>query len=161
MARIAPETGSPGAKVTGTSRYLLSPHSGILGRGFRYAVAGGVVALIYVTTTTALADGLGITFQVALAIGFAAAVTAHFSLQRFFVWVHHDEFALPLRGQLKRYATLAGTQYAATAFVTSFLPSAAHVPTTVVYLSWTVMVTALNFVVFGRGIFHAQSPIAR
>ena len=70
-----------------------------------------------------MADGFGVTFQLALAIGYATAVLAHFSLQRFFVWVHHEEFALPFRAQVGRYTLVSGAQYAMAVAVTATLPS--------------------------------------
>jgi putative flippase GtrA len=131
---------------------------GLLGRGVRFVIAGGVVAVIYLTITTVLANVFGVPFQLALGIGFATALAVHFSSQRFFVWVHHEEFFLPFRKQIGRYALVAATQYGTTAIATSFLPSVLHVSTTIVYLVWVICITASNFVIFGRGIFHAGRP---
>lgn len=125
------------------------------GQGVRFVIAGGIVALIYMATTTVLADVAGIAFQVAIAIGFAAAIVAHFSFQRFFVWVHDEGFALSFRSQVRRYVLVAGVQYATTAGVTAAAPQLLDVSHTVVYLVWTVLVSAVNFLVFGRGVFHA------
>lgn len=107
----------------------------MLGQGVRFVIAGGSVTLIYITTTTVLADVFRATFQLALGIGFGAAILTHFALQRFFVWVHHEEFALPIRAQVARYALVSGTQYDTTVAATYTLPSALHIPATIVYLA--------------------------
>ena len=140
-------------------RTLRTPDSGILGQGVRFALAGGTVMLVYLTTTIVLADVFGLPFQAALAIGFCVALMVHFTLQRFFVWTHHEEFALPLRHQLGRYLTVAGVQYGVTAASTSLLPSALNVPTEVVYLMTVAVILCTNFVVFRHGIFHAKPAV--
>ena len=55
-------------------------------QGFRFVLVGGIVAGIYVGTTTFLAEVIGVPFEVSLAIGFALAIVTHFSLQRLYVW---------------------------------------------------------------------------
>src|SRR5271165_1191035 len=120
-------------------RTLRSPESGLLGQGVRYALAGGTVALVYLLTTIVLAEVVGLPFQVALAIGFGVGILVHFTLQRLFVWTHHEEFALPLHHQVGRYLIVAGVQYGVTAASTSLLPAALGVSTEIVYLA-TVLV---------------------
>ena len=66
----------------------------------RFALSGGTVALVYLATTTVLASVVGLPFQAALAIGFCVGLVVHFTLQRLFVWTHHEEFALPLGHQV-------------------------------------------------------------
>jgi putative flippase GtrA len=118
------------------------------------------VALVYLTTTTVLAEVFGMPFQAALAIGFAVGLIVHFTLQRLFVWTHHEEFALPLHHQVGRYLAVAGAQYGLTAASTSLLPSALNVPTEVVYLATVAVVLSTNFLVFRHGIFHAKPAAA-
>jgi putative flippase GtrA len=136
--------------------HLRSPDSGAVGQGLRYAVAGSIVALWYLTTTTVLADVFGVAFQLALVIGFVSAVLVHFTLQRFFVWVHHSEFALGIRAQVTRYLLVAGCQYAVTAAATSLLPGALGLPVTPVYFATAVALPGLNFLIFRGGVFHAD-----
>ena len=119
-------------------------------------MSGGIVALVYLTTTTMLAEVVGLPFQAALAIGFCAGLVVHFTLQRTFVWVHHEEFALPLHHQVGRYLAMAAAQYGVTAASTAFLPSLLGVPTEVVYLATVVVIVCVNFVVFRFVIFHAK-----
>jgi putative flippase GtrA len=137
-------------------RDLRSPDSGLVGQGVRFGIAGGTVALVYLVTTTILADVVGLPFQVALAIGFCVGIVVHFTLQRTFVWVHNEDFALPLRHQAGRYLVVSAIQYGLTAASTSLLPSALGVPTEVVYLATVAIIVSLNFVVFRHRIFHAR-----
>jgi putative flippase GtrA len=139
---------------------LRSDRSSLLGQGARFAIAGGTVALVYLATTTVLADVVGLPFQAALAIGFTVGLMVHFTLQRLFVWSHHEEFALELRHQLARYLTVAAVQYGVTAASTSLLPGALGAPTEVVYFATVAVVTATNFVVFRNGIFHSKDAAA-
>lgn len=129
--------------------------SGRFGRGFRFVLSGGGVALLYLTLTTALAEVAGVHFQLALAVGYATALAAHFSLQRFFVWAQDEEYVLSLHAQVARYVALAAAQYGSTVIVTLTAPPALHVRPTVVYVAWTLVVSAVGFVLFGRGVFHS------
>jgi len=139
-----------------SARVLLTPASGLAGQGVRYAAAGVVVGLVYLLTTTLLAEVVGLPFQVALPIGFAAAVSVHFTLQRLFVWVHEEDFALPFAHQARRYLVVAGAQYAVTATTTSLLPGAVGLPTEVVYLITVLLLATANFVLFRTVVFHPE-----
>jgi putative flippase GtrA len=150
--------GSRRERVLAAARTLRSPSSGLLGQSVRFLFAGGVVVVVYVTTTTVLADVVGLHFQVALAIGFALGILVQFNLYRVFVWVHHEEFALPVRHQLGRYLTAAGVNYGLTAASTAVLPGVLGVPTEAVYLVTVASLTVLNFVVLRHVIFHAKTP---
>ena len=135
---------------------LRAPDPGILRQGLRFALAGGTVALVYLTTTTVLAEVVGMPFQAALAIGFCVGLLVHFTLQRLFVWRHYEEFALPLHHQAGRYLVVAAIQYGVTVASTSLLPAALGVSTELVYLATVAVVLSTNFLVFRHGIFHAK-----
>lgn len=137
----------------------LPSESDLASHGIRFAISGAAVALLYLLVTTALANGFGVAFQVALAIGFATAITAHFALQRLFVWVHHSEFALDMRQQVPRYLTLVALQYGATAAATHLLPDRLGLSVTVVYLGTTVLVVTVNFLIFRSRIFHPNPDL--
>jgi putative flippase GtrA len=122
----------------------------------RFVLSGGTVALVYLATTTILANVAGLPFQAALAIGFCFSLVVHFTLQRLFVWTHHEEFALPLSHQVGRYLAAAGVQYGATAASTGLLPSAVGVSTEIVFLATVLLAVSANFLVFRHGIFHAK-----
>jgi putative flippase GtrA len=143
-------------RLIGAARHLLSPNSGILGQGMRFGLAGGTVALVYLATTTVLAEVVGMPFQLALGIGFCVGLVVHFTLQRVFVWTHHEEFALSFHQQLGRYLVIAAVQYGITAASTSLLPPVLGLPTEVVYLATVAVVVSTNFIVFRHGVFHAQ-----
>jgi putative flippase GtrA len=136
--------------------HLRSPHSGLLGQLVRFGLVGGLVAVVYLTVTTVLSQVLGVAFQLALAIGFTSGLLLHFTLQRVFVWTHHEEYALGLRHQVGRYLTMAGAQYGLTAASTALLPSALGVGTEVVYLATMVVVTTAGFLLMRFVIFHAE-----
>jgi putative flippase GtrA len=155
-------------EVRGLSRFasgrellhaLRGHESGLIGQSARFVLAGGTVMVVYLTTTTVLADVAGLPFQAALAIGFCVGLMVHFTLQRMFVWAHEEEFALSLRHQAARYLSVAAIQYGVTAASTSLLPGALGAATEVVYLATVAVVTATNFVVFRHGIFHAKQAV--
>ncbi len=152
MARIR----APADRVRKLARSLRTPEAGVLGQGVRFALAGGTVALIYLATTTILAEVVGMPFQAALAIGFSVGLVVHFTLQRVFVWTHHEEFALSLAHQLGRYLAVAAVQYGVTAASTGLLPSALGAPTEAVYLATVAVVLSTNFLVFRHRIFHGK-----
>lgn len=149
-----------GARITAGARELVFRRSLFVGQGVRFVLAGGVVALVYLVTTTVLADVVGLPFQVALAIGLCVGLLVHFTLQRLFVWRHHEEFVLPMQSQARRYLVAAAFQYGVTAATTAFLPSRLGVSTESVYLVTTAVVVSGNFFLFRYGIFHAKPSAA-
>jgi putative flippase GtrA len=135
-------------------RRLRSPELGLFGQGLRYAIAGGIVACVYIVATLVFSHVAGLPFQVALALGFALAVLAHFTLQRIFVWIHHEEFALPMTSQIGRYLLAVLVQYGVTALSTATLPDALDLPTDVVYLGTAACVTTGSFLLMRSRVFH-------
>lgn len=121
------------------------------------------MALLYLTVTTLLSQVLGMAFQVALAIGYASGLLLHFTLQRLFVWTHHDEleeFALGFGHQVRRYLTMAATQYGVTAASTAVLPGVLGLTEEIVYLLTFVVVTSAGFLLMRFVIFHAEPTAA-
>jgi putative flippase GtrA len=144
-------------KRLGRLRVLLTPQSGLVGQGTRYAIAGAFVAGVYLASTTFLAVVVGLPFALALPIGFAVQLCVHFTLQRFFVWVHDEMFALRLQHQLRRYLTVAAAQFSVTLASTSLLPGVVGLPTEDVYLITALAITGANFLLFRNVVFHAGS----
>lgn len=138
-------------------RQLLTPASGLLGQGMRYAMAGAVVTVVYLLTTTFLAVVVGMPFRDALVIGFTLQLAVHFTLQRTFVWVYVGEFALPFRHQARRYLTSAGAQLGATTASISLLPRMLDLPTEAVYVVTAMLLTTANFLLFRNVIFHPET----
>ncbi len=139
--------------------HLRSPSSGLLGQVLRFGLAGSSVAVLYLTVTTVLSQVAGLTFQLALAIGFVSGLLLHFTLQRVFVWSHDEEFALGMRHQVRRYLCMAAAQYGLTAASTGFLPSVLGIDTEIVYLLTMVVVTIAGFLLMRFVIFHAGSGV--
>jgi putative flippase GtrA len=137
-----------------TIRRLLAPESGLVGQGTRYAVAGAFVALVYLLTTTLLAEVAHIPFRWALVLGFSLQLGVHFTLQRRFVWVHEGQFALPITHQARRYLTVQGAQLGLTAATTSLLPGALGLSAEIVYLMTMGLMTISNFLLFRKVVFH-------
>jgi putative flippase GtrA len=137
-------------------RRFLRPESGLLGQGMRYAMAGSFVAFVYIVTTSFLAVVIGIPFREALPIGFTLQLAVHYTLQRLFVWVHDEDFALPFQRQARRYLVVAGGQFGVTAVSTSLLPSLLGLSTEVVYLITVVSLTGVNFLLFRNVVFHPE-----
>ncbi|MGP0036359.1 MAG: GtrA family protein [Solirubrobacteraceae bacterium] len=126
-------------------------------QGFRFALVGGIVAGIYIGTTSLLAEVIGLPFEVSLAIGFALAIATHFNLQRLYVWRHAEAFALPVHHQLTRYLAMAGIQYGLTAAITGIVPHALGISPELVYLPTVAVITVTNFLIFRSRIFHAAA----
>jgi putative flippase GtrA len=146
--------------VAGLTQHLRSPRSGLTGQLVRFGLTGGLVTVLYLTVTTVLSQLVGLPFQVALAIGFVSALLLHFTLQRLFVWVHEDGFALPLRHQVGRYLLMAGAQYGGTAASTAILPGVLGVDTELVYLATMAVATTAGFLIMRFIIFHGTTPAA-
>ena len=81
-----------------------------------------------------------------------------FNLYRVFVWVHHEEFALPVHHQVGRYLAAAAVNYGLTAACTAVLPGVLGVPTEAVYLVMVAALPVMNFVVLRYVVFHARAP---
>ena len=137
-------------------RHLRSPRSGLVGQLVRFGLAGGLATFLYVTVTTVLSQLVGLPFEMALAIGFVSALLLHFTLQRRFVWIHSDGFALRFPHQVRRYLLMAGTQYAFTALSTAVLPGLLDISTEIVYLATMAIVTTMGFLVMRFIIFHGM-----
>jgi putative flippase GtrA len=137
-------------------RDVRSPEWGLAGQGVRFAISGVAVATLYVSVTTVLHDVFSVQFQIALVVGFLFGVALHFTLQRLFVWRHHERFALAMHHQAARYLCVCATQYAVTAASTSQLPGVVGLPVEAVYLITMLTVAGINFMVFRGRVFHAD-----
>jgi putative flippase GtrA len=136
-------------------RDLRSPERGLAGQGLRFVIAGGIVASVYLTVTTVLHEAFDVRFQIALAGGFTVGLCIHFTLQRLFVWRHHERFALPIRHQAARYLCMCAVQYGLTALATTLLPGPLGLPVEGIYVVSALSLACLNFAVFRSRVFHA------
>jgi putative flippase GtrA len=141
---------------------LLMRTDTVVAQGMRFALSGVVVSVVYIAVTTVLSEVSHLRFQIALAIGWCAAVSVHFTLQRTFVWKRAAQFALPFARQVRRYLLVAVSQLGVTAATTTVLPPLLGVPAEAVYLGTALLITTINFLVFRNGVFHAEaSGVAR
>ena len=137
--------------------HVFSSDSGTIGQGVRYAMSGGVVALVYLTMTTVLAEVASVPFQLALILGFATSTLVHFTLQRTFVWMHRSRFALDARSQAMRYLPIIAIQYPLMAASTSLLPGALDVSPTYVLFATAAAIAMTNFLLFRGRVFHSEA----
>jgi putative flippase GtrA len=150
---------TPASKSTALAAaiaWIRAPDADLIGLGMRFAITGVTVALVSLGATITLAQGVGLPFEAAFAIGYSIAIATHFTLQRVFVWTHHTGFALPLRHQIARYLPVALTNYALVALAIAVLPQLLHVASLVVYLGATAIVTVVSFLLFRAHVFHAD-----
>lgn len=131
----------------------------IAGQGLRFIASGGVVATVYIATTSLLGAVLGLPFALAIAIGFIVAISLHFTLQRIFVWDRERNFALPIRRQVIRYLLVAAVQYGVTAAGTAALRALFELPGEIAYLMTAAVVSASNFFAMRSHVFHPADPI--
>jgi putative flippase GtrA len=129
----------------------------VIAQGLRFAVAGSIVAVVYLTVTTLLHDLFGVPFQVALISGFLVGISVHFTLQRLFVWRQQQNFALPMHKQAGRYLIVCLPQYGITALTTAQLPRLLGWPVEVVYIATAVSLAGFNFLFFRGLVFHPES----
>ena len=120
----------------------------------RYGVAGGCVAVVYLSVPLLLHDAVGLPIEVAIPIAYALALTLHFNLQRRFVFRHLDEFALTTRQQIGRYAMIAAVQYPTTALATALLPSLLHISSDAAFLIIAVTISVAAFLLLRAHVFH-------
>jgi putative flippase GtrA len=129
----------------------------IIGQAKRFVLAGGLVAVVNLLTTTVLALVVGLPFQLALSGGLCLSLLLHFTLQRIIVWRTRDGYALSLRRQAGRYLLVAGIVYAATSATTRWLSPVVGLPKEIVYVATVAIFTVTNFVLFRRRIFHSRT----
>ncbi len=142
-------------------RDIRSPDWGLAGQLVRFGLSGSIVAVVYVSVTTLLHTVFGVPFQIALAIGFSVGVIVHFTLQRVFVWRHHEDFALAVHHQALRYLCVCASQYAVTAASTYWLPDLLGLPVEVVYIATMIALAVFNFIVFRGRVFHPDAVSRR
>lgn len=149
-------TSSRSSSVQALIRGVRSTELGVAGQGLRFAIAGSVVAVVYLTLTTVLHSVLGLSFQLALVLGFSVALAVHFTLQRGFVWRHDGAFALPVHHQAFRYLSVCFAQYGLTALSTAELPKLLDLPVEGVYVVTVIVLAGLNFILFRGRVFHSD-----
>lgn len=129
----------------------------ITASGVRYAIAGTIVAGVYVGIPIALNGGAGVPLEAVIPIAYLTAVILHFNLQRRFVFRHVDEFALSRRDQILRYVMAGVIQYPTTAIATALLPELFGISPRATFVVVTLTVSLIFFLVLRRHIFHPSA----
>lgn len=122
----------------------------------RFAVAGGTVALVYLSLGVLLSGPLGLPFQVAIPIAYFTGVALHYCLQRWFVFAHQRHFELESRGQLGRYLLIAGGQYVAQALINAAAPGLLGLSHRTVFVAVAVLTPIVTFVLLRAKVFHGE-----
>jgi putative flippase GtrA len=120
----------------------------------RYLLGSGLTMCVYLGLGLLLSGPVGLHIQVAIPLAYGCALVVHFSIQRWFVWTHHGDYALQSHEQVMRYLALAGAQYAITALATATLPSVLGVSEQVVYVATALLAAAGSFLVLRYLVFH-------
>ena len=123
----------------------------------RYGIAGAIVAAFYLSVPLLLTGPLGVPIQVAIPVAYLLSITLHFNLQRRFVFRHVEQFALPVRDQIGRYAAIAAIQYPTTALAIALLPKLLGVSERVVFVGVTVCISIAFFLILRGRVFHPSS----
>jgi putative flippase GtrA len=125
----------------------------------RYALAGAVVAGIYVLGTLVLDSFAGLPIQAAILIAYVTAVSLHFVLQRTFVFHDRSEFALGVGAQIRSYVVIGAIQYAFTFASTTWLPGLLGISAQLVYLGCVGVISLATFSALRSRVFHeADKP---
>jgi putative flippase GtrA len=119
-------------------------------------LVGAATAVVYIALGLFLSGPVGLDIQIAIVIAYAIAVAMHFLLQRFFVWSHHGEFALPARQQLVRYGLMTAAQYAFVALVTALAPKVVPLSEKEVYVLAALIAPVGAFLVMRFLVFHGN-----
>ena len=131
---------------------------GLRPSAWRFAVTGGIVAVAYFAVTSALVGLAGVPAQLAIALGYAATLTLHFTLNRRFVFVSQRGYAMRLSSQGARYVVVALCSYALTAVVVA-AAGRANVPELAAGLLTPLVLAGISFVVLRTWVF-ASAPAA-
>lgn len=128
---------------------------GMSGQPLRYAIAGAVVAITYLSLTLFAAGPLGIPIQAAMPVSYALATALHFTLQRYYVFRSHTGFALAFHAQAGSYVVLGLIQYAFTATMTAVLPEVLGIDERIVYVGAVCVATVFGFLVLRLHVFRS------
>lgn len=120
----------------------------------RYLLTGAVTAGLYLGLGLIFSGPVGLDIQLAIPLAYAITLLFHFSLQRYFVWAHREDYALGAGGQGVRYLIVAATQYVITALATALLPGVLGVSEQVVFVVGALAATVIVFTVMRLHVFH-------
>ena len=129
--------------------------AGRLPRSARFGLSGGAVALVNLGAMTVLVAGFDVGPQIALVLSYALGLSAHFTLNRQWVFSSEDAYHLHLTVQGARYLCSAAAIYGLTALSLAVLPDALDVPSLAVYYVTVLALSVVNFFVLRSFVFGA------
>jgi putative flippase GtrA len=119
----------------------------------RFALSGAAVAAVHLAIVTVLTLA-GLPIQIALVIGYVAAISLHFTLNRRFVFATDAGYHHRLSAQGARYLVVAVSSYAITAACLATLPGALGVPELAVFFAVTAVLAVVSFVTLRAWVFR-------
>jgi putative flippase GtrA len=120
----------------------------------RFALASGIVQVVYAALMVLLLVALDTPRQAALAVGYAGALIVHFTVNRHFVFVKDDGYEHGLGSHTGRYVFAAAFNYAITAAALAALPGLLGVEPIIAWLIVTATLGLSNFALLGRVVFR-------
>jgi putative flippase GtrA len=126
-----------------------------LPRAARFGVSGGAVALVNLGAMTLLVAGFDVGAQIALVVSYVLGLTAHFTLNRQWVFSPDDAYHLHLTVQGVRYLVSVATIYGLTALSLATVPGALDAPSLAVYYVTVLALSVVNFFVLQSFVFRA------
>jgi putative flippase GtrA len=120
----------------------------------RFGLTGALVFAVYTGGTLLLSGPLGVPIVLAIGIASVLALVLNFTMQRHFVFLDHDTFALGVRAQFGRYVLAVGINYLITSVIVSTVPQALGVSQQLVFVITAMVMSLVSFTVVRGWIFH-------
>ena len=123
----------------------------------KFIATGALVAAVQLGLVTVLVL-LGVPIQLALALTYVVVLALHFTLNRQWVFVTADGYAIRLSGQGARYLLVAATSYVGTALGIAVLPALFGIPELAAFFVISAVMACFSFLMLQLWIFRA-API--
>jgi len=120
----------------------------------RFGLTGAFVFGIYTGGTLLLSGPLGLPIVLAIGIALCLALAVNFTMQRHFVFLDHETFALTAGTQLRRYIFATACNYALTSLIVTTVPQALGVSQQLVFVVTALVLSLVGFSVVRWWIFH-------
>lgn len=130
------------------------PHRQLTLQLVRFGLTGALAFAIYTGGTLLLSGPLGLPIVLAIGLAFSASVAFNFTMQRHFVFLDRETFALRARTQLGRYIFAATCNYLLTSLIVTVVPDALGVSQQLVFVVTAVVMSLVGFTVVRWWIFH-------
>jgi putative flippase GtrA len=134
--------------------FRVAPYRQVTLQLLRFGLTGAFVFGIYAGGTLLLSGPLGLPIVLAIGLAFSLALAVNFTMQRRFVFLDHDTFALRARTQFTRYIIAAACNYALTSLIVTTVPQALGVSQQLVFVVTALVMSLVGFSVVRWWIFH-------